>query len=148
MIRSRRIRREHSFEAINVTPLIDVVMVLIIFFLIVGRLADDPAQGLRLPGSKVGQLEPGKSVLVVTILREPSGAQWVAGAARVLVESQDMPGAEPLEALVRARLAEAPGTTVQVRADRDLPYGSIEPVLRALGRAGARSVRLATERLS
>ena len=38
-----------SFGKINVTPMIDVVMCLIVFYLIVGRLAADQRSGMRLP---------------------------------------------------------------------------------------------------
>ncbi|MBC7835029.1 MAG: biopolymer transporter ExbD [Phycisphaerales bacterium] len=148
-MRIRRIRKEHAFEGINATPLIDVVMVLIIFFLLVGRLANDPASGLNLPGSTVGQRQDASNVLIVTVLKADSAgaAAWVGSIARVMTEGTEVPDAASLEQIVSSKLAAQPGTTVQIRADRDLPYGSIEPVLRACGRGGARSVRLATEKL-
>ena len=54
------------FEAVNVTPLIDVVMVMIIFFLIVGKLATDADARLRLPQSGIGTTtqQPGRTITV------------------------------------------------------------------------------------
>lgn len=153
-----------EFEPINVTPLIDVVMCLIVFFLIVGKLASD-ASAVRLPDSAVGRASSAGQAVVISIARGdlPGSApaqRWGEGPgvlARVFVDGQPVAGENELVAAIRERaalllgvpesgdLARAP---VHIRADRDLPYGAIEPALRAAGRAGIPGVRLATERAS
>src|ERR1035437_43838 len=51
----RRLEPMHD-EAVNVTPLIDVVMCLIIFFLVVGKLVkDETSGGVEVPRARHGQ---------------------------------------------------------------------------------------------
>ncbi len=151
----RRVLRQpgHSFEAINVTPLIDVVMCLIVFFLIVGKLAAD-AGALRLPESGVGRNEAAESSIVISIAPPRAGGAdgsiaWGGTRARVFLDGVPMTSAAELDTLLTARAAAGTGgraPAVQVRADRDLPYAAVEPALAAAGRAGITGVRLATER--
>ncbi|MCC6969589.1 MAG: biopolymer transporter ExbD [Phycisphaerales bacterium] len=122
---------------INVTPLIDVVMCLIIFFLIVGKLAMDPA--VRLPTSATGQVPAGPEPLSVVITRG-------ADAAPSLSSSEQPITLEGLETLVRAAQASTPPRPVLLRASADLPFETLSPVLEACRRAGLTSARLATER--
>lgn len=151
----------HSAEAINVTPLIDVVMCLIVFFLIVGKLASD-ASAVRLPETAIGKLESaGKSVVVSIAKGDAPGstpaADWGGIQARVFVDGQAVAGENELVGLLHDRavaLLKTVGKTesdiaavpVHVRADRDLPYAAVEPVLRAAAKAGVPGVRLATQR--
>jgi len=152
-----------GFEGINVTPLIDVVMCLIIFFLIVGKLASD-ASAVRLPGSAVGRVpgeDGGRRPLVISMaLASAPGAtppvSWGGVMARVFVDGQSVSGPGELEGLLRERLGGSPAATepgampaqrpVHLRADRDLPWDAVQPVLQACSKAGVLGVRLATER--
>ena len=139
-----------QFHGINATPLIDVVMCLIIFFLIVGKLATDRGWRVNLPDSGVGREETNKNVLIVTVARIPEGVTptpgWGPLGVVVQLDGDETSDSKALETLVRGKIMAQSGLSVQVRADRELPFGAVEPVLRALGQAGAKSVRLATER--
>jgi biopolymer transport protein ExbD len=74
--RASRFVGRHGAEGvghINVTPLIDVVMCLIIFYLIVGRLASGQGRPIDLPSTGVGQTgTPPK--LVVSVAAPAAGA--------------------------------------------------------------------------
>ena len=93
-MRMRRPASRSGVEEINVTPLIDVVMCLIIFFLIVGKLAQDGQVGVRLPESGVGRpSEPAEGEFVTVAVR-PLSAGGAGGAGadaarwRVTVDGQ------------------------------------------------------------
>lgn len=154
-MRRRAIQPPRSaLEAINVTPLIDVVMCLIIFFLIVGKLSTDRGTPVRLPKSIRGMEETSPTVMIVTIApaaapgaasdAQPTG--WAALGVSVQADGQVTDDSKALEAAVRGRLAESPGLSIQVRGDESLAFGAVEPVLRACGQAGAKSVRFAAQR--
>ncbi len=151
-MRRRKITGSHAtFEGINATPLIDVVMCLIIFFLVVGKLATDRGYAVPLPGSKVGQDESSANVMVVTVAqradgRQAAGSVWDRLGITVQADGEVCPDVAFLEASVRSRLKKAKDTSIQVRGDKFLQFGQIEPVLRACGQAGAKSVRFATEK--
>ena len=137
-----------SGESVNVTPLIDVVMVLIIFYLIVGRLAMDRSAPVALPRAGTGVVEQAQRPLLVTVAlaRDPApGAPVDAADARLILRDRFMTPEELTAALSAEREAD-PALIVQVRADRRLPFGAVAPVLDAARSAGLSSVRLVTER--
>jgi biopolymer transport protein ExbD len=167
-----RIRRLHNHstgatEGINVTPLIDVVMCLIIFFLIVGKLATERGMAVRLPDAASGHEEQATEVIVVTIAKKPGatpagqtggpsggptgspmGAQtWGDLGVVVQVDGESVSDSKSLELAMADRLSVQTSASIQIRADRDLTYGVVDPVLAALRNAGAKSVRFATERV-
>lgn len=122
--------------------MIDVVMCLIIFYLLVGKLAMT-ARVKDLPRSGTGAAEGGGSAVVVDIL--PSEAP----DGQILLAVDGAPGdLEGLEAALRRRAAGTQGSNpeVRIRAGRELPYAKLAPVLGACKRAGLTSVRLVAER--
>jgi biopolymer transport protein ExbD len=141
-MRIRPLHHTPTAAKINVTPLIDVVMVLIIFYLIVGKLAADRQTRVDLPGSATGAGPEADKPVIVTIAMSQPGQD-----PTVLVDGNEVPQ-DGLVNVLRARLAGESGQPiVQVRADRKLPYGSVAPVVRACREAGLTSLRLVTERI-
>jgi len=124
---------------INVTPLIDVVMVLIIFYLIVGKLASDRRTKVDLPPSSIGAADDGVAGLTITI--QPRAG----GGAVVLVDGAEVPLAG-LEGVLRARGVKESGRLVQVRADRGLEYSAVSPIIAVCRAAGLASVKLVADR--
>lgn len=142
-------------EPINVTPLIDVVMCLIIFFLIVGKLAADESVRLSLPQSAVGDGNRSGSAVVVTVLTDSSpgslggvvvsidgsranGPAQIAPLLRSAAEARLKASGQPVDSLALAG--------VTVRADRRLPYDAVKPVVSAAASLGIAKLEYATER--
>lgn len=140
-MRRRSFMPEESTAPVNATPLIDVVLCMIVFFLIVGRLAETQRTPMRLPVSAVGTAQMPPDSFVVNIIPGES----VSAPAQIIVNNEDV-GYEGIEPALRERLERQPNVVVQVRAPRDAPYGMIEPALEACSKAGAAEVNLATER--
>ncbi len=140
--RHRRRASQHAHHATNVTPLIDVVMVLIIFYLMVGSFIASDFVDLPLPFSVQGEVSESPDVFTVNLARA-EGSDRV----RIIVggEERDLP---MLERELREALSKDRRLGVQLRASRDLPYRAVEPVVRAMGKAGAGMIRLVTERAS
>ena len=131
----------HPFGKINVTPMIDVVMCLIVFYLIVGKLAADQRANIRLPASATGATDKVQDQLIINIL---PGATPVT--PRVVIDAVDVP-AEALLATIRERVAAKSDLVVELRGSRELAYAGVAFVIRACKDAGVESVRLATERI-
>lgn len=148
-----RLRLHHQPAApkINVTPLIDVVMVLIVFFLIVGKLASDRVARIDLPESGIGTREGTAAPLIINLAaggpatNGPGAGAAPAGHAAIIVEQRTLTPTELLT-LLKLRRSERPDLVVQLRADRRLTYGQVAPTLGACREAGLASVRLVTER--
>ena len=109
---------------INMTPLIDVMLVLVVIFILTAPLL---ASSLRLDLPQAQAAKPQDAPQVVQIALGKDGQLYV----------QDQP--LTLDAL-RQRLALAaqlnPQTEVQLRADESVPYGKVVAVLDAALQAG------------
>lgn len=129
---SKRTRRAAMAE-INVTPLVDVMLVLLIIFMVTVTL---PAVGVpvELPESRAAPVEEKPDQITVSI--DASGTIYIEDAP---VPAGGLPAA--LEALQRG--GEPP--LVVLRGDRSLDYGRVMQVMGELGRAGFTSISLVTD---
>jgi len=124
----------------NMTPMIDVVFLLIIFFLVSSHLARQETQlELDLPDAASGlrAREDDARRVVVNVLPEarPEGRIQVGG---------DVMDADQLARLIRYEGQKAAGELeVRIRSDRRVPYGLIEPILLACQRADVWNVSFA-----
>jgi biopolymer transport protein ExbD len=135
------------------TPLIDVVFLLIVFFVLVSRIVDEDRPRLDLPSPvpPATLISPQGPKLIVSVVSDGSGAWQYHLAGADMTANRD--GAEMLERSVAAQLRRAPETAIQVRAGQTTPWEIVSPVLqaaRAAGRAAALPhpvrVQLATTR--
>jgi biopolymer transport protein TolR len=118
---------------INVTPLVDVMLVLLIIFMVTVTL---PAVGVpvELPESRAAPVEEKPDQITVSI--DAAGTIYIEDA---LVAAGELPAA--LAALDRG--GEQP--LVVLRGDRSLDYGRVMQVMGELGRAGFTSISLVTD---
>ncbi len=130
--RGKRTRRAAMAE-INVTPLVDVMLVLLIIFMVTVTL---PAVGVpvELPESRAAPVEEKPDQITVSI--DAAGTIYIEDA---LVAAGELPAA--LAALDRG--GEQP--LVVLRGDRSLDYGRVMQVMGELGRAGFTSISLVTD---
>jgi biopolymer transport protein TolR len=135
-MKRRSLHAVHPIGRVNVTPMIDVVMVLIVFYLIVGKLAADRLAEVPLPRTETGETEATRDPLVINVV-DDSGL--------VRIEGVDLRTSD-LRVVLLERLAQDPGAVVQIRGHRELAYGAIRPVVEACRGAGVGGVRLAAER--
>ncbi|MDZ7616670.1 MAG: biopolymer transporter ExbD [Patescibacteria group bacterium] len=129
-----------SNPGFNMTPMIDVVFLLIIFFLVSSHLARQEVEmELNLPDARTGQdadpAETGRRI-VVNVL--PEGAMVVGGRSLDTEALGEMIAYEN-------RRGRAPGEPleVRIRSDRQVPYRTVEPIMRACARAGVWRVTFA-----
>lgn len=116
---------------INVTPFIDVMLVLLIIFMVTAPML---AQGMKveLPTARsAAQLENVKPVSIT-----------VAGDGTLQVQDANV-SIEQLVPAVRAAMA-TPGSVIQVRADKAANYGAVTGVLDALYADGITKFALVT----
>ena len=125
--------RGQKAARINVTPMIDVVMCLIVFFLIVGKLAADRLAPVELPEGGSGQERLGADPIIVNVV-PGDGGEGVEVIVDGLVIAPDRLGG-----------VLTPGRAVELRASRRLAYGQVRPVLDACRAAGVPRISLATE---
>lgn len=125
--------REREFLAeINVIPLVDVVLVLLIIFMITAPLLYRGID-VTLPRSQSTTIQPtGRAVLTVVGLEE-------------IYVDKDLVGLGQVRSVLEQRKAMTPSLTVYLRAGRDLPYGLIIQVMDEVKKAGIDRAGLVTE---
>lgn len=116
-------RRGGIIEGINVTPLVDITLVLLIIFIVTAKLVVTPAVPLDLP--KASQSEEIQTVLSVIVPAD--GPLQVDGSAS---------DEAALVARARTALAADPELRAVIQADRAVPHGRVMSVLDSLKAAG------------
>ena len=114
---------------INVTPFVDVMLVLLIVFMVTAPML---AQGIKvdLPrASSVAALPAAKGPLVLSLAED--GGLFI-GAEAVAPDS--------LEARLKQSVVENPAVTAHIRAAASVPYSKVLDLMAALGRAGVTQI--------
>ncbi|HVO32025.1 MAG TPA: biopolymer transporter ExbD [bacterium] len=120
-----------TISGINVTPLVDVMLVLLVIFMVTARILANPAVGLDLP--KAVRTEEVQVVLSVQIPKD--GATKVDGAP---LASDD-----ELREHAATALARDPELRAVIQADGDVPHRRVVHALDLLKRAGITRVAFA-----
>jgi biopolymer transport protein TolR len=122
---------------INITPLVDVVLVLLIIFMVItpmlqrGKSVDLPKARHALAGKE------GPDPLFVSVTKNGD----------VFIEQDKQPASkEDMLAALKAT-AETPGKRVMFKADQETEYGKVRPVLDLASKAKLKGVSLAAEEL-
>lgn len=130
--RARSSRRRAPMAEINVTPFVDVMLVLLIIFMVTAPLIASGVP-IDLPDSNANPLDQDPEQITVAI--DDEGFVYIDDA---LVEPGALP--EALDGL--GDPAQRP--LVTLRADRALEYGRVIAVMGELNRAGYNSISLVT----
>ena len=124
-------RRNGAIAEINVTPMADVMIVLLIIFMVATPLiAHAPA---RLPGAVHAVEHKGERLEIV-----------VRSDGSVLLAGEAVPDGSVLPDWIAARSGK--GALALVQADREASYEDVSRVLAACRAAGIAEIALATER--
>ena len=119
---------------INVTPIIDVALVLVIILLVTAPMMSVADLPVDLPQARTREAEDERNVSVTR-----------AADGQLAVDDQRV-AAETLRAALAAKLADAGNqdVLVVVRADSGTPYGEIRRLLAEARAAGAKRLAVAT----
>jgi biopolymer transport protein ExbD len=125
--------------AFNITPLIDVVFLLIIFFLVASHfIRNENVERIELPIASQGKDDDESSNrLVVTVV---STGELMLGTTVISPDEFE----QRLQILVAKHGAAA--TELRIRADRNVIYSRVEPLLLTAARNGVTRVRFAVTR--
>jgi biopolymer transport protein TolR len=123
---------------INITPMVDVMLVLLIIFMVTAPLLT-PGVAVDLPQTKAKLLSQDKEPLTVSI--ERSGMVYLGGAKQ---ESEAIP-IEEIAAKVAAIAENGYDQRILVRGDKSVDYGTVMKVMGELNAAGFRRIGLVTD---
>ena len=129
MRRSSRSSSGLALAELNITPLLDLVFVLLIIFMITTPLMEQQLS-VDLPKASTSiatSLPDPKSILTLTLAKDGS---TLLGSEKIRLDQ--------LTSLLTQRKARDPQLVVSLRADSSLPYETVFRALEAVRSAGAR----------
>ena len=130
----RRRRRTRPVAEINVTPFVDVMLVLLIVFMVAAPLLTVGVD-VELPKTAAGAL-PSEVEEPLTVTLTAEGA--------IVIQTTETPEAEFLTRL-RAVAQERSDDKVFLRADGSIPYARVMQVMGAMNAAGFDNIGLVTD---
>ncbi len=129
---SNRMPRTEEDSDINLTPMLDVVFIMLIFFIVTATFIKQAGIDVTRPEAETGEQKPTVSVLVAI---GPEGSIWI-----------DKKRVD--EAAVRSQIeklhAENPKGGLVVQADKAAKYKKVAAVLNAARAAGVTEVAIST----
>ena len=131
----RRGGRRAPMADINVTPFVDVMLVLLIIFMVTAPMLVTGVP-VELPESRANALEQPQEPIEIAI--DQSGTTFIDGT---LVAASELPAR--LEEIAGAQDAAKP-RQIMLRGDTSISYGQMMRVMGELNRAGLNSVSLVT----
>lgn len=125
-------RHRRFLAEINVIPLVDVVLVLLVIFMVTAPMLYR-GMDIKLPTSRTNTITPDER-MVLTIERNQ----------KVFLD-QDPVSLEQLEFKLRQAKQRNPDVSVYLRADRAVPYGTVVRVMDEIKRAGIERLGMVTD---
>lgn len=129
----RRENRNGAMSQINVTPFVDVMLVLLIIFMVTAPMMQQGVQ-VNLPKTQAKSLSADQDTVVVS----------VDGSGRVFINDSESNHAEltgKLAALFETRAKKE----VFLKADKDVPYGEVVKTMAEIKGAGIERLGMMTE---
>jgi len=130
---SRMLKRNKTISQINVTPMVDVMLVLLVIFMITAPLLKVGVP-INLPKTKAKALPEDQTPLSITINKEE----------RIFVQNTEI----SLEKLIPKLISISKNRNdrkIFIRADKVLPYGKVVEVMAIITSAGFNKIALVTD---
>lgn len=132
-MKKKRQENARTIAEINVTPLVDVSLVLVIIFMVTVPMLLQPMASVILPQA-VTALEERKDVVFVTVTAD----------TKIVMDRKDLP-MEELPVELKSRLALSAAKVVIIRADKSVRYAMLKRVVTTAKESGAKKIVFATE---
>ena len=131
--RLERTQGPQPMSEINMTPLVDVMLVLVVIFIITAPLL---ASSIRLDLPRTEAAKPNDAPKFVTVVLDKSGGAFL--------DEKPVTAAQLAERLAQAA-RDNPETEIQLRADQAVPYGRVVEVMGAAQKAGLNRIGFVAE---
>ena len=122
---------------INVTPMVDVMLVLLIIFMVITPMLQNKVQiDMAQVNNPIAMPDADKDDAIVVAITRDGG----------VFLGQDKVATDDLGRLVQDKLSDKPGKTIFIRADARAQYRAVEDAIDAVRTAGVDEVGLLTQK--
>ena len=129
--------------AIDMTPLVDVAFLLLIFFMTTTQFQPPEKQKISLPASTSEFKKPESNIITVNVTAQGRiGIEFIERREKKYVVAQN--ATEFGSWLTTARYA-APSAFVLLKADKDAPFGTVQEIMAELQSQNANRFNIVTE---
>lgn len=125
---------DDEITGINVTPLVDVCLVLVIIFMVTAPMMADPVIKVTLPKAHTKQGDE-QDKITLTLSKEGGYA----------LDQKEFKQLSEIEDELKVRLAQSESKLVILRADEEALHGKLTEMMSFAKEAGAQSLTIATE---
>lgn len=126
---------EDAITGINVTPLVDITLVLLIIFMVTARFISEPSLGVNLP----------KASASASTEHEDRRVYLTINTQRQIFLNNSPVSEQELPAKIRELLKQKPDLNLVLRADKDVSHGDVMRVLDAVREQGVTQFGIAVE---
>jgi biopolymer transport protein TolR len=130
---SRDNNSRSTMAQINVTPLVDVMLVLLVIFMVTAPMMQQGVQ-VNLPKADTKGLAPQEETVIVTLDR----------SGKVFINKGEVPQTE-LKTRLTTMFASRAKKEVFLKADKDVPYGEVVKAMAEIKGAGIERLGMVTE---
>tara|TARA_R110002072_G_scaffold1989_2_gene16285 strand:- start:11480 stop:11896 length:417 start_codon:yes stop_codon:yes gene_type:complete len=127
-------KKKGSISEINVTPLVDVMLVLLVIFMVTAPLM---LNGIKLDLPKTKEVNPMNLTTEQVVLSMTTNGNFFIGKDKVLKDE--------LVKIISEKFKERKLDTLFLRADYSIDYGSVAKVMSQLRSGGIEKISLVTE---
>lgn len=119
---------------IDMTPMVDIVFLLVIFFMVTTTFILNPSLKIELPESKTADAQPAKDI-IITIGAD--GTIWL---------NKDKVSLDSLPEKLKARLEQDNKDMIVIKGDKEIKYQVLIGVMDAARSVGINKINLATDK--
>ena len=130
---SRSGSERSTMSQINVTPLVDVMLVLLVIFMVTAPMMQQGVQ-VNLPKAETKALPAQEESVIVSIER----------SGRVFINSSEIPAGD-LQSKLSEMFSSRTKKEVFLKADKDVPYGEVVKAMAEIKGAGIERLGMVTE---
>lgn len=129
---SKRIREEED-AAIDMTPMLDIVFIMLIFFIVTTSFVKEAGIDVNKPEASQAEKKPSANIFIAI---RANGEVWM---------DKRMVDVERVGANIERLLAEQPTDIVVIQADKEAKHGVVVEVMNQIKEAGIDKISIAAE---
>jgi biopolymer transport protein ExbD len=129
-------RKKNNKILLNLAPLVDVIFLLLLFFMLTSHFILEPAIKISLPRSKTLEAKSSEAVKTISITEE--------GKIYFIDKEVDLTN---IQTVIQMGIDEKADNFIRIKADRGVKLGLIVKVIDEIKLAGVRNFSIVTERI-
>lgn len=128
-------RKRQNHVVMDIAPLVDVVFLLLLFFIMTSRIVSEPAIHIKLPESKTATIQQ-KAEIGVSVTKD----------GRIFIEDIEVE-IEEVQSTLNSIAAGSEGRSVRIKADKETALGLVVRVIDEVRLCDVSSFNIVTDRM-